>query len=160
MKKVVFLISTLLMLICVSCSNQNSDSGSSVSKSTRDTVNPVTENTKDSVSTIPERTKEIDKAEIGTLVNSVLEIQYTNSNNDMNNFFTKEFSNSLDSHFYKKDLSPYKIKNDYILTLNNIKENEFTVSVRVSDKKGEYTQVIHFIESDGKFKISAIEYDI
>lgn len=102
------------------------------------------------------------KNSIIELINNSLKIQYGIDNTLLADVFTNEFINKISEtpKFYKNELNPYKIIETNIDTVKDILSDKFIINVRISDKNGEYIQVLHIIRINGKYLIGEIEYDI
>lgn len=112
-------------------------------------------------STNIQQTNELSK-NIEGLINKSLNIQYGTSEIELSQVFSSKFISKIQDtlNFYKKELKPYKIVSINLDGLKNGLADNFVVYVRVSDSKGEYTQVVHIIKKDGIYVIEDIEYDI
>jgi len=107
---------------------------------------------------IPENTGPISRIVISSLL-----VQYSNDKPDINKIYTKDFINSIKNNinFYKEKLASFKFVNkNFLNSLREVKENEFTVRVHIDDKRGRYYQVIHIVKQDDVYLVSNIEYDI
>lgn len=102
------------------------------------------------------------KNSINELINNSLKIQYGIDNTLLTDVFTNGFINSISEkpEFYKNELNPYKIIETNLDMVKDILSDNLIINVRISDKNGEYIQVMHIIRTNGKYLIEEIEYDI
>lgn len=90
-----------------------------------------------------------------------IESQYNNEKTNLDRLYAKEFIEKIsnDKMFYKRNLGPYKILNIYTIK-KNIMKGDYSIGVRISDRRGEYIQVMHIKKTNNSFYIFDIEYDI
>lgn len=98
---------------------------------------------------------------IKQLIVKSIESQYNDEKVNLGQLYTKEFIEKVknDKTFYKENLRPYKIINIYTIE-KNIKKGDYSFGVRISDKNGEYIQIMHVKKINNSFLIFDIEYDI
>lgn len=98
---------------------------------------------------------------INSIILKSIEYQYSKKNMNLNEIYTKEFIGKIseDRTFHKEKLQPYKIVDIYTIE-KDIKKGKYSIGVRISDKNGDYIQVMHISKVNNSFYIFNIEYDI
>lgn len=100
--------------------------------------------------------------EFNSLVEKAISVQYGNKNIKEKEVFSENYIVKIpnEESFFKEDMNPYKILSSNIEEVISESDEEMVVSVRISDKKGEYFQVLHIIKINESYYIDNIEYDI